>query len=136
MTAVEDGPCVDELWTGKSVFYEKWDEASEPTEVNRVDRAAELPGGLVFTDIAEYSLTDDLSGEALDGQLVTIAKREEVTAIYRRTVWTEAPVADCIRDTGKPPIPVRWVSTNKGDKLHPNVRCRLVAKHLAAKYGG
>ena len=26
--------------------------------------------------------------------------------------------------------------TNNGDELHPNVRCRLVAKHLAAKYGG
>ena len=39
----------------------------------------DLPGGLVFTDVAEYSLTDDLSGESLDGQLVTLAKREEVT---------------------------------------------------------
>ena len=43
---------------------------------------------------------------------------------------------DCYRDTGKPPIPVRWVVTNEGDELHPNVRCRLVAKHMAAKYGG
>ena len=102
---MEDVPCVDEVWTGKSVFYEKWDEASEPTEVNRVDRVADLLGGLVFTDIAEYSLTDDLSGEALYGQLVTIAKREEVTEIYRRTVWAEALVADCIRDIGKPPGP-------------------------------
>ena len=32
-------------------------------------------------------------------------------------------------------MPLRWVVTNKGDELHPNVRCRLVAKHLAAKYG-
>ena len=95
------------------------DEASEPTEVNRVDHAAELPGGLVFTDIAEYSLTDDLSGEALDGQLVTIAKREEATEKYRREVWTEKPVADCLRDIGKPPIPVRWVSTNKGISFIP-----------------
>ena len=43
---------------------------------------------------------------------------------------------DCLRDTGAPPIPVRWVVTNKGDTMHPNARCRLVAKHLAAKYGG
>ena len=81
-------------------------------------------------------MTDDLSGEPLDGALVTMAKREEITEIYRRAVWSEAPVEDCIRDTGKPPIPVRWVSTNKGDKLYPNVRCRLVAKHLGAKYAG
>ena len=101
-----------------------------------VDRATELPGGLAFTDIAEYSLVDDLTGEPLDATAVTIAEREEVTEMYRRTVWTEAPTSDCFRDTGKPPIPVRWVSTNKGDTLHPNIRCRLVAKHLAAKYGG
>ena len=91
---------------------------------------------MVFSEIVEYSLTDDLSGEALDGHLVTMAKREEITEVYRRRVWSEVPVADCLRDTGKAPIPTRWVTTNKGDTLHPNVRCRLVAKHLAAKYGG
>ena len=133
---VRASSCLEELWTGQSIFYETWDEASEPTEVNRVDRAAELPGGLFLTDIAEYSLTDDISGEALDGPPVTIAKREEVTEIYRRKVRTEKPVADCLRDTGKPPIPVRWVPTNKGDRLHPNVRFRLVAKHMEAQYGG
>ena len=37
---------------------------------------------------------------------------------------------------GEAPIPVRWVKANKGDKMDPKVRCRLVAKHLAAKYGG
>ena len=61
---MEDGPCVEEdQWTGKCVFYEDWAEASEPAEVFRVDRATELPGGLVFTDIAEYSLVGDLKGE-------------------------------------------------------------------------
>ena len=128
------GRWTGERWVGKCVFNGTWDEGTNPAEINRVDRASDLPGGLVFTDVAEYSLTDDLSGEPLDGQLVTIAKREDVTEVYRRSVWTEAPVADCIRDTGKPRIRVRWVSTNIGDKLHPNVQCRLVAKHLAAKY--
>ena len=98
--------------------------------------ALNLPGRLVFTDVEEYSLWDDLSGESLDGSLVTVAKREEISEMYRRSVWTETLTEACIRDTGKPPIPVRWVTTNKGDKLHPNVRCRLVAKHLVAKYGG
>ena len=72
----------------------------------------------------------------MDGSLVTVAKREEISEMYRRSVWTETLTEACIRDIGKPPIPVRWVTTNKGDKLHPNVRCRLVAKHLVAKYGG
>ena len=54
--------------------------------------------GLVFTDLAEYSLTDDLSGEVLDGHLVTMAKREELTEVCRRSVWIETPVEDCVRD--------------------------------------
>ena len=107
----------------------------EASAVTGKDNEVNLPNGLVFTDLAEYSLVDDLSGEALDGRLVTLAKHEEITEVYRRSVWTESPVEDCIRDTGNSPIPVRWVVTNKGDKLHPNVRCRLVARHLAAKYG-
>ena len=48
----------------------------------------------------------------------------------------ERSVDDCYRDTGKPPFPVRWVVTNKGNELHPHVRCRPVAKHLAARHGG
>ena len=40
-----------------------------------VKGATDLPGRLAFTDVAEYSLTDDLSREPLDGALVTMAKR-------------------------------------------------------------
>ena len=76
------------------------------------DRYVEVPGDPVFTVIAEYSSTDNLTNEPLDGPLVTVAKREEVTEIYRRKVWTEALVEECVKLTGKPPIPVRWVSTN------------------------
>ena len=81
-------------------------------------------------------MVDDLIERPLDPVRVTSAKHEELTEMYRRQVWVERSVGDCYRDTGKPPNPVRWVVTNKGDELHPNVRCRLVAKHLAAKYGG
>ena len=95
-----------------------------------------LPGDLVLQDIPEGNVSDDLRGNPLDAVRVTSAKHEELTEMYRRQVWVERSTADCHRDTGKPPIPVRWVVTNKGDELHPNVRCRLVAKHLVAKYGG
>ena len=142
-TSLDECPFEGESWTGKCIFHETWDDATNSVEqecltwlLNQVERKSDLPNGLVFNEINEYSLTDDLSGEALDGHLVTLAKREEITEVYRRLVWSEVPVADCFRDTGKAPIPTRWVSTNKGDKLHPNVRCRLVAKHLAAIYGG
>ena len=100
-----------------------------------ISQEVDLPGDLVFRDIPDYRLTDDLSGKPLDATMVTAAKHEEVVEIYTRTVWEERLVAGCIRDTGKQPSPVGRVSTSKGDGLHPNARCRLVAKHLAAKYG-
>ena len=99
-------------------------------------KGKELPGDLVSRVIAESNLVGDLSGKTLVPKLVTAAKREEITEVYRRGVWKERPVEECYEKTGKPPIPVRWVVTNKGDDLHPNVRCRVVAKHLVAKYGG
>lgn len=131
------GPTEDsEGWTGECILRESWAHTTREEEASQVDRAGGLPGPLVFTNVPEYSLVDDLSGEPLPSPLVTLARREEVTEMYRREVWVARSIEDCFRDTGQPPIPVRWVVTNKGDVLRPNVRCRLVAKHLAAKYGG
>ena len=113
---------------GKCVFYENWLDATEVGEV-AICEEKELPSDVVFHDIVETNIKDDLSGDALVFELCTEAKRKEITEVYRRGVWQERPVEDCFRDTGKPPIPVRWVCTNKGDSLHPNMRCRLVAKH-------
>ena len=144
-------------WVGKCVFYERW--ASFSGEEDEEDdglqgqvqgmelrargrsvpvesKVAILPGDLVFRDISERNVVDDLSGKPLEAIQVTAAKHEELTEMYRRQVWVERSVSDCLKETGKLPIPVRWVVTNKGDELHPNVRCRLVAKHLVAKYGG
>ena len=95
-----------------------------------------LLGDLVFYEEHDFNPQDDLTGKPLDPGLTIGANREDTTEMYRRQVWLEKYVADCCRNIGKPPIPVRWVKTNKGDDLHPNVRCRLVATHLAAKYGG
>ena len=46
-------------------------------------------------------------------------------------VWDEVPVAECLERTGKKPLGSRWVDVNKGDKLHPDVRIRLVAQEIA-----
>ena len=35
-----------------------------------------------------------------------------------------------MRRTGKPPITVRWVETNKGDDANPKYRSRLVAREI------
>ena len=106
--AMQESPSSSsEEWTRKCVFYEGWADASLGEEVNQANRTGDLPGGLVFTNVPEYSLVDDLSGEPLTSPLVTLAKREEVTDMHRREVWREKPIENCVRDTGKPLTPVR-----------------------------
>ena len=39
--------------------------------------------------------------------------------------WSYDKIENCVRATGKQPIPMTWVDINKGDAMRPNVRCRL-----------
>ena len=64
------------------------------------------------------------------------AKVEELMEIYRRGVWKEVTVQECWEKNNAGPISVRWVVTNKGDKANPNVRARLIARHIVAQFGG
>ena len=45
-------------------------------------------------------------------------------------MWKLVPVSEARRLTGKDPITVRWVHTNKGDDINPNLRARLVAREM------
>ena len=45
-----------------------------------------LPGDLVFRDILEKNTMDDLTGKPLEVVLVTAAKHEKLTEMYRRQV--------------------------------------------------
>ena len=40
------------------------------------------------------------------------------------------PRSEALARTGKPPISVRWIDTNKGDDAAPNIRCRLFAREI------
>ena len=71
---------------------------------------------------------DDLSGKKLDPNLVAAARAEEMEQYRKHRVYRTVPIALCWERTGKRPIGVRWVDVNKGDEVHPDVRCRLVAK--------
>ena len=45
-------------------------------------------------------------------------------------MFDEVPMAECFAKTGQPPISTRWVGVNKGDKEHPDVRYRWVARQF------
>ena len=40
------------------------------------------------------------------------------------------PIEECWKETGKAPVGVRWVDTNKGDKENPEYKRRLVANEI------
>lgn len=71
---------------------------------------------------------DDVTGEQLDAEGVKQARRDEIEEIKKHRVYTKVPVKDCWDKTGKAPIKTRWLDINKGDKVHKDLRSRLVAK--------
>ena len=59
---------------------------------------------------------------------------EEIGFMQSRRIWTEVPVAECHRKTGKAPVSVRWVDVNKGSAENLEIRCRLVARDFKGKH--
>ena len=45
-------------------------------------------------------------------------------------MYTTVDVGECLKETGKPPIKVRWIDINNGDAHAPEYRPRLVAKDI------
>ena len=73
---------------------------------------------------------DDLTGQLLDPQLVREARATEMEYVRSKGLWAKRPVKECLDKTGRPPVTVRWVDTNKGDDKCPNIRSRLVARQI------
>ena len=78
----------------------------------------------------EFVAFDDLSGEELDPKLMRQARRDEIEYFKKMGVYDKVNVNEAWAQTGKAPIPVRWVDINKGDSKNPNYRSRLVAKEF------
>lgn len=71
---------------------------------------------------------DDKTGELLDPVLVEKGRAEEIEFMKNIPLYDEAPISECLRETGKPPVGTKWVDVNKGSFEDPDVRCRLVAR--------
>ena len=75
---------------------------------------------------------DDLTGQTLKDDLVLQARAVELAYFNAKGVWKKVPRRVARTTSGKPPISVRWVDTNKGDEINPNYRSRLVARQMKA----
>ena len=86
--------------------------------------------GQVLSMAGAKPYIDDLAGIVLDSQLVQIAIKKELQYFEDKDVWKMEPIANAKKYTGKPPISVRWVHTNKGDDVTPDMRARFVAREI------
>ena len=73
---------------------------------------------------------DSVTGQPLPGELIRAARKLELEYFEKKLVWEKVPRGEAFAKTGKAPISVRWIDTNKGDDDAPNVRCRLVAREI------
>ncbi len=85
-----------------------------------------IPDEVKSSDIEKY--WDDMSGEELNSDLVKQARAEEMGEFRKHEVYKKVPINLCWETIGRAPIGVRWVDINKGDKVNPEYRSRLVAK--------
>ena len=78
----------------------------------------------------EVVYKDSVTGQPLERSLVHAARKLELEYFEAKEVWVRRPRAEALAKTGKSPISVRWIDTNKGDDDSPNYRSRLVAREI------
>ena len=71
---------------------------------------------------------DDVHFRVLHLKKVREGRLEEITFMKQKMIWNEADETECWVTTGKKPVRVKWVDTNKGTEEEPVIRCRLVAR--------
>ena len=82
----------------------------------------------VWLTSPEYyeEIYDAITGVRLDPALVAKARNTEMSFLVDElNAYKYDSVDNCLKTTGKRPIPVKWVDVNKGDAQHPEVRSRL-----------
>ena len=68
------------------------------------------------------------AGLSIPTKPLRAARKEEVGYMEERGIWELRPISESYERTGKGPVSVRWVDTNKGTKEEMLVRSRMVAR--------
>ena len=82
---------------------------------------------VIMTMNFEGKVWDDAKGGWLMEDKVKAAREEEMEIVKQRGVYERRPWTEAKERTGKAPIKLRWVDTNKGTESEPNYRSRIVA---------
>ena len=73
---------------------------------------------------------DDINSQELDPETVKKAHALEMERYRKMNVYEKRPIEECFEKTKRPPIKVKWVDHNEGDRHNVTVRSRLVAKQI------
>ena len=73
---------------------------------------------------------DDLTGLPLPEELCKAARIKDIDYFRSKGVWELRPISEARAQMGRNPISVRWVETDNGDDMNPNIRSRLVAREI------
>ena len=93
-------------------------------------RIDEISGMMICPEEVHKIYWDDVASQPLDQKLVKKAKAAEMEEFKKHNVYTKVPIEEAWEAMKKAPIGVRWMDVNKGDKVHPEYRSRLVAKEI------
>ena len=69
----------------------------------------------------------------MDPKGVMEARAKELQYLRDHGVYEYATVAEAKATSGKPPLRLKWIDSNKGDTEHPNYRSRLVCTEVRRK---
>jgi len=76
----------------------------------------------------EQIVRDQAAGLPLDPKLVQAAREEEWAYMAELEVMKPSSMDERLAETGRRPVPCRWVDVDKGDAWNPKVRSRLVCQ--------
>ena len=82
--------------------------------------------------VEEESTWDAVKGGYLDPEEVRKARAEELDWARKSDMYDVVPRTEAFEVTGKRPVDLKWVDTNKGDPQNPVYRSRLVRERQGA----
>jgi len=68
---------------------------------------------LALRDPKEDRIYDEYTGLELDRERVHEARLQEITFIHQLRVYRVRPISECLEQTGRQPLPTRWIDHDK-----------------------
>ena len=126
------------VWSGRQAVLstEYWDHVGKG-EIGSLSSVESGPvpeePAMLEEDVADGTYYDDVTGADLKPGKVKEARQVELDWIHKQGVYTKVSLQTCYDETGKNPVTLKWVDTNKGDDVNEKYRSRLVGREIRLK---